>query len=485
MRQIFGAVLLGCALGLTGPAGAVARELTIEEAITQTLQNSAVLREAARQSDIVALGEARYLSIQDPQLSARYDYLKDQTSPVVPFQGNRNITSEWGLGLSQALVTGTQVSLDWLSNDADSNAALRPVNPAVASSLALTLSQSLLRDFWGRPDRAIRGREREATTAAEGDLRRLEDTLSAEASRNYWRLRIGYRLLSIEQEALADARKLLTKQQEKKRYGTALESDVLQADAAKAVYEADLVVIENLIWNQQFALLETMGILDQFPPEDKVNPVSLYTPQWTPPGLKEAVARAWETRPDVQAARARAKAADHALSLAKLQVLPRLDLSAGLGWTGLDTQHQESWDDTFSGDHPVFRTGLSLSVPMSFRRERIDRQAAHYRVAVEQASLDALRQRVEREVRTAWENWRAVRAKYEAYERVAKAQSAKLAEERREVSRGRSSTDQFIRFQEDARTARRRLAGAEEELALSEIGLRYAIGESLRPGAAR
>lgn len=465
-------------LGMSAAAMGGARELTLQEAVSRTLERSPDLSAARRARDLAALEEPRYLSVTDPVLTAGAAYGKDRTPPVIPFQGDRNERLDWEVGLQQTWITGTEASLGWLSNRTDSNAA-RFLNPAISSSLTLAIRQALLRDFWGRPDRMIRARAKAGLRAAEADVARLEDALAAQAGRDYWALSAGQKILRVEEAGLADARRLLAKQQEKRRYGTALDADVLQAEAFVAGYEADLVVARAAVRQIQYRLLETMGEIDHAPMEGDVVTVSTFVPTLPESAFSAWLDRALRQRPDLAAARDRVEALTQGVSIASLSVLPQLDLTGQLGWAGLEDRSVPSYEDTFSGDHPVFGIGFDFSIPLQFKRAKIDRQEAEFRLAAEQAALERLRLRVQREVRSAWEDWQAARQKAVAFDRLLSAQRAKLEEERREAARGRSSTDQLIRFSDDARAAERRQVRSLEELALAELTLRLASGERL------
>jgi outer membrane protein TolC len=201
--------------------------------------------------------------------------------------------------------------------------------------------------------------------------------------------------------------------------------------------------------------------------------VSTAAPQGLPEeaALPADEAAALAARPDVEAARRRRDNLKWSARVARLDTLPDLSLDASYAFAGLDSTYRASWRDMSGWRHPVASVGASITVPLTFRLERLTRRQADLALAAAEAELAAAETSARRAWRDGLENLRLSRRRLEAARRLAKVETEKLAAGERDFRSGRVATDLLVRFQQDLRRARAELVRAEADEALARVEL--------------
>jgi len=460
---------LACAL----PASA--EPLTIPEAMRLAVERSPEASAARARRDAAALEEPLILSNLDPKVLGSYSFQDDRSPRTAPaFQGTRARTERWETGLSQVTMLGTEAKLVWRGERLVNPSAFRPVDPTVDSRLALELKQKLLRYFWGRPDVARRSRARAGAAVAEAEYSLARSAAAAAAASAVVELRAAQQLQSIREEAVADAKLLLKRTEEKSRYGTAEASDKLQASAALESAETELLLAVSARRRARHALASALrgeGPLDALE-------VSTEAPRGLPPesALPEGEADALAGRPDLEAPRRRRDALKWAARIIKLDTLPDLSLDASYAFAGLDTSYGGAWSDMRGWRHPVAAVGVSVMVPLTFRQERLTRRQADLALAAAEAELAGAENGARRSWRDARELLALSRLRLAAARRLAEIEATKLKAGESDFRSGRATTDLLVRFQQDLRRAKAELVRAEADEAQALIELARQAG---------
>ena len=219
---------------------------SLREPLRAALAASADVAAAASRRDEAALEEPLLLSNLDPKAVASYSYADDRRPRASPlFEGARARVDRWETGLTQTTLLGTNAKLSLSGERLVNSTAFRALNPTVDSRLALEVRQRLLRYFWGRPDVARRSRARMGLAAAEAALARARAETLARASRAHLELAYADGLVSLREAGIEDAQRLLTKYEERRRYGLAEESDVLQARTSLELQEIECLAARS------------------------------------------------------------------------------------------------------------------------------------------------------------------------------------------------------------------------------------------------
>ena len=339
------------------------------------------------------------------------------------------------------------------------------------SRLGLELSQPLWRYFAGRPDIARRRRARAGTAAASEVLRQAREDVAHRAARAYLEWRHALDLVRINEVGVGDAKSLLAKYEEKRRYGLVEEGDLLQAQASLESQEILLLVSVSRVETARHAVVAALNR----PKEDLPEPSRGVEAR--PAALDSLTdAQALEGAPGLAAARHRRERAewDHRVSV--LDTYPDLRLKAGYAFAGLDGRTGPSWGDVGSWRHPVASVGATFTVPLGYKKEKLTRRAAQLRLEAAAAEEAAAGAAVLRERRDALEALALARRRTEAGRRLFAIERKKFAAEEAQFKRGRSSTDLLLRSQQDIRRAESELNRAETDEALARVELARVSG---------
>lgn len=463
-------------LVLLAAAARAAEPLTLRSAVALALERSPEVAAAKARAAEAALEEPVLLANTDPYLEGGYSLTEDRLPRAQPlFEGQRAKVERWNAGLTGNTLLGTEARLS-LSNERISNPTpFRAIDPSAFSRLTLDVRQRLLRYFWGRPDKARRGRARKNAAAAADRLRDAGERAAAGAARAYLDLSFAARQQKVKQASVEDAERLLGKYEEKRRYGLAEESDLMQARASLEAQRAELMAADSQLERARHALAAVL---------QSEEPLEAGSPEGAPAEASVAEDEALARRPDVAAARAAAESATWDARVARLDTLPDVSFVGSYGFGGLaQSRYSSSLDRMSSWDNPIYTAGAQVSVPLAWRRERLTRRAADLRLAAAQAELLRAETAARRDLRDSAEGLRLARRRLDAVRRLLDVERKKFAAEEANFKRGRSSTDLLLRFQQDIRRAEIEAARAETDEAFALVELARAQGRLLEGAA--
>ncbi|MDP3542603.1 MAG: TolC family protein, partial [Elusimicrobiota bacterium] len=287
-------------------------------------------------------------------------------------------------------------------------------------------------------------------------------------------LRAARQLQAIREEAVEDAKLLLKRTAEKRRYGTAEASDKLQAEAALESAETDLLLALSARERARHALASALRAEE---PAQTLE-VSTSALQGLPGevDLPASEADALARRPDLDAYRRRRDVLTWAARVARLDTLPDLSLDASYAFGGLDSTYGGAWSDMRGWRHPVASVGLSVVVPLTFRQERLTRRQAGLALAAAEADLSGAENAARRAWRDGRESLFLSRRRLAAARRLEAIERDKLAAGESDFRSGRATTDLLVRFHQDLRRARAELVRAEADEALALVELARQAG---------
>jgi outer membrane protein len=299
--------------------------------------------------------------------------------------------------------------------------------------------------------------------------RAAREGLVVEVAGAYWGLVEAREALGVARRTLDMVERQLEETRERRHEGFAASGDVLQVERAVLVARQNRIVAEAAAEQAELRLLRLLGRdLDRRGPLDLSDrPVP---PERLPDlGLSLEIAREYNATWLQQAFLA--DGAAEALRLARLQKLPALDLTAGLGLSGSGVEPRDARAELFLGREPASSLGLTLTLPLPGRAEALaldkawlERQRLHL---AREAAAQALTQAVEDAVRNVFrDDARATLAR----DTVAVAQAALEADE--DLAReGRGSTREVVRSLEALDAAQIQSLQADIDLQLSLLGL--------------
>ncbi|MEE8425375.1 MAG: TolC family protein, partial [Elusimicrobiota bacterium] len=472
IRQKLLPLIGGLLIALASPAHSVENPvLPLQQAVQTALKDSPALAAAKATVESALAQQLILLGTYDTSLSAAISRIDAKTPPAVFFLTPRTITDSASIGLAKRFATGTNaIAQSSVSKELDNVDSAFTLNPRVRSNLNLSLTQSLLKGFIGRPDRAALRESEFTVRMARADLDRAAELLAQQVSAAYWTLWLGRRNKKVLEDSQAEAREFLeTTRKLAKRY-EAEKDDLLRAEASLLSKELEVLEADEAILDRQ----EKLRILLAKPSLD----AALEDP--APPGdipeLDEALAQAQLARRDLAARRSAAKRDKLHLESLRGLGLPELDLSGSLGWSGLKDRNTESLKQLGRAGFRTWSIGLDLKYAFGARTDKGERRAAAASRMLSDARTRELRLEIERQVKTALARLRLAKSRVEITRRLEKMQEEALKISRKKYRQARISSRDRLLASDTALTARGARIRAEADGAVAQADQKASVG---------
>jgi len=200
--------------------------------------------------------------------------------------------------------------------------------------------------------------------------------------------------------------------------GVRAKIDVTNAEVNLGQSKLDLINAENAYQVARVTLNNAMGLPDA--PEYEIEESPAFKDSAI--DLNTALARGYENRPDLQAAKARSEAAQRSIDVAQKGYYPVLSGNAQYGWSGQDMPLEKGWTVGASLDFPLF-SGYLTKYQVEEMRYNLDAAKANEASARQTVTLD---------IQQAYYNLKGMREKVGVAELT-----MKQAQENRELAQGR------------------------------------------------
>lgn len=421
--------------------GAKAAEITLDQAVRMAMRNSmdirvvsfdpgisrAEIERAAGAFDLVVFGGVNH-TLTDHRTSRVETSLPGSAvaaggagafPPSAGFSNSR--TTEYQAGLREHMVTGGDVELSWDLTRTRDNSLLYIPNPRYDSRLALTLTQPLLRGAGVEYNLATLRIAAINTRAAYAQFRQQVEEIVTQVQTGYWQLVLARRQLLIAQELLDKT--IETRDRVRKRYEMdATQVEIKQTESAVETRRALRVRARKVVFDAQDQLARLVS-------DPKVNLLGAYAIVPATPPVTNSVTvdptdqlvQALKSSPVLEQARLNISAAAIRVTVAKNELLPRLDLTASAGVQGLDGKPSSAGEDMGDFNFIDYSIGAALEYPLANRTARATlrqktlerlKTVADLQNAADKVALDV--NQVVREIRTSYEEMLAQQAAREA-----------------------------------------------------------------------
>jgi outer membrane protein len=422
-------------------------DLSLDEAVKRALENNGDIAVAKFDPEFSAEGVRSALSIYDPFLSGT---LKDgkQTSPASSaFSGGTKVDAKsllYNVGVNQYLPSGASVGLTFNNTRQDTNSVFATVNPSYASTLTLSASQPLLKNFRLDASRLNLRVSRKNKQISDIQFRETVVNTVASVKNLYYDLIYAMDNLAAQRESLSLAQKLLDENQIKVKVGTMAPLDVVQAESEVASREANVIAAESALGDAEDALKRAIfRNTDAATWQVRILPTDRPTAEPVTVDLGAAISTALAKRTDVVAVKRNLEKAALGLDYARDQMRPQLDLVASYGTTGLGGDqltrnglggpvvtivpggYSDALSQLFGRDYPTWTVGVNVSY--SLKNRAAASAMAQARIGKDQLLVDL--QRLELQVAT--EVRSAARALETNYKLVESTRAARVLSEQR------------------------------------------------------
>lgn len=363
----------------------------------------------------------------------------------VTAQGNRTDNDYGIVGILQQFDFGLRGQLSYnLSHTKVYNASPQAFpNPEFRDGIAkLELTQSLWRNWGGKESRAQETIVDSSAKASKHTENYKIKNILANAESAYWVLAQSQKVVKVQGENLARARKLVSWNQRRSNTGLGDRSDFLQAQANLKLREFELtrtlqdqITVKRLFNSFRGANNDTVN--DQLESVDLKGLLAL-----TPPPREEF-------RDDVKAAQELTNIAKANSQLAIERNKPVLEVYGSRALNGRDIETTEAISKSFSNENPTTAIGVRFSAPLDFGTT----SSAVSSYKKEQTAADLNYQRKffdqEREWTDLTSRFEDAKNKVSLLEDVVNTQKTKLTNEINRLSNGRTTTFQVLNFEND------------------------------------
>jgi outer membrane protein len=444
----------------TGPA----LQLSMEQAVQMALDTNLGIKSQRLGVDVAAQGTAAAHAAFQPQLSSGFTRVSSQSVPTDFTQGSAIITSHNvsanGSVLQALPWLGGGYQVSWSGNRATTLGGNSSFNPRFGSSLSVSFSQPLWRNFLTDGNRVnVATNEHQQTIA---DIRLQEQLVGTEAGvRNAYLSLVG----AIEGQKVAQqnmdlATESLKEARARVAVGTSAQIDIVQADAQVASMQEQLIVAQAQIGTAEDALRSL--IMDPARPDYwQVHLVPTDSIELTPRAVDvdAAIKTALSGRLDLAIQKRSLEITDLNVRLDRNNTHPQVNLNVnytatGTGGTQLvfgsgfpppvlsrtDKSFSSVLGDTFGGAYPTWQASVSVAYPLGRSAAEASLAEAQLQRQQQAIGLQALQLQIVQQVREAA---REVESSYQRVQATGKALEAtqrQLDAEKRRFDVGLSTT---------------------------------------------
>ncbi len=445
------------------------KSLSLKDSIYKALKNNLDLKVEITNKEYFFQTLNIQESIFIPKLNISFDMSERNYPSTGILSGaaiNKNRNQSLTLSLSQKLALGGDLSVEFTNSRFESNSRFSTINPALDSQIKFNLTQPLLKGFGTfntKKDIYININEYKKS---KHQLKDKLINLIYRVEEAYWNLVYAYQNLDAQKKALERARKLLKENQIKVKVGTAAPMDILEAKADVALYESNVIQAEKNIESAEDSLKKILNISDK---NYRIIPTDRPTIEKIKVNFNDFLLEALNNRPDIESARLDLKNYKIRVKYQKNQMLPDLQLTASYYTTGIGGDQliikQESifgpreiigvikkdvWEtmkDVFSNLYKNYSIGLSLSIPLSFKKERAELMQAKINLKKSLYNLKNIENNILFEVKSAIKELEANYKLVEANRIRVELEKQKLEAEQKKLSVGLSTNFQVLTYQ--------------------------------------
>lgn len=385
------------------PDGGRILRLTLDEAVYRALLNNLDIKVISFDPQISREQVVQAAAVFDTIVFAEGAFNLQDALSNSPFGASENTTYSTEMGLRQPLTTGGVVQLSHGLEVTDTNIATI-FDPGWTQRMSLSLTQPLLRDggeAFNLASLRIARANHETSLAA---FRAQVFDVVVQVQTLYWQLVRGRQELAIQQRLL-DRTVDTYVQVWLRRDLDATGVQTAQAQAAIEARRAQLVRAEKTVRDIQDQLVRVMAdpavtLLDD---DVEVEPATDPSRAALTIDPAEQIALALRHSPELAQARLSVLANDIQVRVARNQLLPQLDLAAGVTFTGLDHDISSSWREMVNHDYISYNAALEFEYPIANRAARASLNEARLNrdraVTVVQNTTDEIAQQIRQAVR--------------------------------------------------------------------------------------
>lgn len=388
--------------------------------------------------------EAKLLT--EPYLFGQAEYIKNVYNPTfAPMQGNESTLENYKLGFEQTTPYGLSGKLYYnyqRQTYGGTNPLFVTATDFYSTSPVVEFNLSLWRNFLGRETRATQSLIQSQARYSHFSERYKIKTLLAQAENTYWRMALAQRVVTIQLDSLARARKIHDWATRRTQLRLADRADSLQAEAGVDARQLDLQSAIDELKLAAHAFNTLRGNACDIVPEQLINlnddllqniPIPCFHP----------------LRDDVLAAKEQTNIAIANARLGIEKNKPDLDVYATYSFNGRNTNASQAINESFSSTYPNSVIGVRLRMPLDYVTQSRVRNGYRH-------EIQGVEEQFQQQVFENHQLWNELIIRLETAKkrlhiakRLEDIQLEKLTAEKQRLSVGRTTLYQVLLFEQD------------------------------------
>ncbi len=369
-------------------------------------------------------------------------------------------TDERAVGIGGKLVYGTQYAVQGTWGDEESSYG--NVGRQYNALLGLTLTQPVLRGFGSKYNTVRIEQARNMRTASAAQLKLAMLKTVGDVIKSYWNLVYAVEGVTVTQQSLRNAERLLQINETRRKIGTAADIEVLQAKAGVAVRQSELISASTHSTDASDLLKQELLMRDGdlfsksvIVPTDRPNPsnAGLFDFANYDASLDASVKRALANRPEITMSDMELANAQLEVYKSRSEMLPQLDVQGAYGQGGREDSLSRALEGIWSKQNFSWSIGMEGTVAINNRAAR----GANTRARITERQSEERRKQTEIALQTAVHvaarNVKTNQILVESTHQAVKLQEANVTAEEKRLRLGVSTSFQVLRIQQDLTSA--------------------------------
>lgn len=349
----------------------------MKRAVLLALKNNLQIAVQRYNPSIKATDVLRARAVFDPVAAAAIKF-KDTVTPASArtriFGGVLRTEDEevdFEASITQKLALGTDVSV--IATNLRSANTFNFFDSDYETDVTLSVRQPILKNFGPTVNRQGIIIAQKSLAQSEKQFENDVSRIVAEVQRTYWDLVFAIEDLRVKKRSLQLAQDLLERNKIQVQVGTLAPIEIVQAEAAVAEREEDVITAEDALKDAEDKLKKFLNLFDD-PEQLDVTIVPIDRPTFAPEpvDLKTAIDEALANRPDYAQAKIEVEKAELNLRVARNQLLPNLDFVGEGGYSANQGNLGNAMDDVIDAQNRHWALGVELSFPMGNRESKAD-----------------------------------------------------------------------------------------------------------------
>jgi outer membrane protein len=461
--------------------GSAARRLTLDDAVRLALEQNLGIQIERLDPEIQDVAVAQARASWAPNVSttlARNAQSQPAESAIVPT--SQNGTFATGLALNEILPWAGSYSAAWNNQRQTTTNILTNFSPLLQSTLSVSYTQPLLRNFSIDAIRQQLAISRKVRDLSDLNVRAVVIGTTRTVKDAYWDLVYANDNLDAQRQSLDLAQQSLSDNQRRVALGTMARIDIVQDEAEVANNQQNVIIAEAAIKSAEDRL--RVLILDPATSDfwsTALEPSDIAPFEERAIDVDAAIARALRDRTDLQQARNGLQQEDVTLRYDRNQLLPDVSVSVNYGTFGIGGTELSPVDlslassvlassrsivsqrgygsvlgDVFGSAYPQWSIGLQVGYQLGTRAAEANLARARLQSKQAQLQLENLEVQAALQVREAARQVETDQKRVRAARASAQLQQQKLEAEQRKLAAGTSTGFFVIQAQRDLAQAR-------------------------------